>query len=141
MLYQLSYTHHRSRGRHRGDEKSNEDRPRKPNQPAATPVAPVRAWIIRNGRLDPEWASVNRRTLGIVSRAVASMISSAGYNDVWRIYSAAERDGVDYNLAVIGRDFTVEYDKPFEQAYMRPLYEYGRQRALGGDAWVKRPPA
>ena len=72
------------------------------------PVAPARAWIIRNGRLDPEWASVDRRTLGIASRAVASMISSAGYNDVWRIYSAAERDRVDYNLAVIGPDFTVE---------------------------------
>ena len=105
------------------------------------PVAPVRAWVIRNGRLDPEWASVDRRTIGIAGRAVASMISAAGYNDVWRIYSAAERDRVDYNLAFIGRDFTVEYDKPFEQAYMRPLYEYGRQRALLGDAWVKRPPA
>jgi predicted acylesterase/phospholipase RssA len=104
------------------------------------PVAPARAWVIRNGRLDPEWASVDRRTLGIASRAVASMISSAGYNDVWRIYVAAERDGVDYNLAYIGRDFTVEYDKPFDQSYMRPLFEYGRQRALRGDAWVKRPP-
>jgi predicted acylesterase/phospholipase RssA len=105
------------------------------------PVAPVRAWVIRNGRMDPEWASVDRRTLGIAGRAVAAMISSAGYNDVWRIYSAAERDRVNYNLAFIGRDFTVEYDKPFEQAYMRPLYEYGRQRGLRGDAWVKRPPA
>ena len=37
-------------------------------------------------------------------------------------------------------DFTVEYDKPFEQSYMRPLYEYGRERELRGDAWVKRPP-
>ena len=90
------------------------------------PVAPARAWVIRNGRLDPEWASVDRRTMGIAGRAVASMISAAGYNDVWRIYSAAERDRVDYNLAFIGRDFTVEYDKPFDQAYMRPLFEYGR---------------
>ena len=104
------------------------------------PVAPARAWVIRNGRLDPEWASVDRRTLGIAGRAITSMIAASGYNDVWRIYAAAERDGVDYNLAFIGRDFTVEYDKPFEQSYMRPLYEYGRQRALRGDAWVKRPP-
>jgi hypothetical protein len=103
-------------------------------------VAPARAWIIRNGRLDPEWASVDRRTISIANRAVAAMISSAGYQDVRRIYVGAERDGVDYNLAFIGRDFTVEYDKPFEQAYMRPLFEYGRQRALRGDAWVKRPP-
>jgi hypothetical protein len=104
------------------------------------PVAPARAWVLRNGGLDPEWASVDRRTIGTASRAVAAMISSAGYNDVRRIYATAERDGVDYNLAFIGRDFTVEYDKPFDQAYMRPLYEYGRQRALRGDAWVKQVP-
>ena len=105
------------------------------------PVAPARAWVIRNGRLDPEWASVDRRTLGITGRAITAMIAASGINDVIRIYNAAERDGVDFNLAYIGRDFTVEYDKPFEQSYMRPLYEYGRQRALRGDAWVKRPPA
>ncbi|WP_207538171.1 patatin-like phospholipase family protein [Sabulicella rubraurantiaca] len=104
------------------------------------PVAPARAWIIRNARLDPEWATVERRTLGIAGRAIASMIAASGFNDVLRIYATTERDGVDYNLAYIGRDFTVEYDKPFDQAYMRPLYEYGRARALRGDAWVKRPP-
>ncbi|MBV1798892.1 patatin-like phospholipase family protein [Siccirubricoccus sp. G192] len=104
------------------------------------PVAPARAWVIRNSRLDPEWASVDRRTLGITGRAITSMISASGLNDVLRIHNATERDGVDFNLAYIGRDFTVEYDKPFEQSYMRPLYEYGRERALRGDAWVKRPP-
>lgn len=104
------------------------------------PVAPARAWVIRNGRLDPEWASVDRRTMSIAGRAVASMIVSAGYNDVWRIYSATKRDGVDYNLAFIGRDFTLGYDKPFAQSYTRPLYEYGRQRALAGNTWVARPP-
>ena len=103
------------------------------------PVAPVRAWVIRNGRLDPEWASVDRRTLGIVGRAITAMIATSGFNDVWRIYTAAERDGIDFNLAYIGRDFTVAYDKPFDPTYMRPLFEYGRERALRGDAWVKRP--
>jgi hypothetical protein len=83
---------------------------------------------------------VDRRTIGITGRAITSMISASGYNDVLRIYAAAERDGVDHNLAFIGRDSTVEYDKPSEQSYMRPLFEYGRQRALRGDAWVKRPP-
>jgi predicted acylesterase/phospholipase RssA len=104
------------------------------------PVAPARSWIIRNSRLDPDWASVDRRTLGIAGRAITSMIAASGYNDVLRIYAAAERDGVDYNLAYIGQDFTVENDKPFEQSYMRSLFEYGRQRELRGDAWVKRPP-
>lgn len=104
------------------------------------PVAPVRAYVIRNARLDPEWASVERRTYGIAGRAISAMIASSGFNDVVRIYGAAQRDHVDYNLSYIGPDFTVEYGKPFDQAYMRPLYEYGRQRMLAGNAWVKQPP-
>ena len=104
------------------------------------PTAPARAWVIRNGRLDPEWAAVERQTLGIVNRAIIGMIAASGYNDVLRIYAAAERDGVDYNLAFIGPDFTMVRDRPFDPSYMRPLYEHGRQRALRGDAWVKRPP-
>lgn len=104
------------------------------------PVAPARAWVIRNARLDPEWADVERRTYGIAGRAISSMIAASGYNDVLRIHAAAQRDHVDFNLAFIGADFTVEYDKPFDPAYMRPLFEYGRQRALAGDAWVKQPP-
>ncbi|KAA2212832.1 patatin-like phospholipase family protein [Teichococcus oryzae] len=104
------------------------------------PLAPVRAWVIRNSQLDPEWALVDRRTIGIAGRAITAMISASGLNDVLRIYAAAERDKVDYNLAFIRRDFTVPYEEPFQQSYMRPLFEYGRQRALRGDAWVKKPP-
>jgi hypothetical protein len=105
------------------------------------PTAPARAWIIRNARLEPSGSQVNRRTLGIVGRSITSMIAASGYNDIVRMFFAAERDRVDYNLAYICDDFTVPYDKPFDQAYMRPLFEYGRQRMLRGDAWVNRPPA
>ena len=107
---------------------------------ARRPIPPARAWVIRNARLDPEWANVERRTYGIAGRAITSMIAASGYNDVIRIYNAALRDRVEFNLAFIGNDFDVPYDKPFDQAYMRPLYEYGYQRALRGDAWVHEPP-
>ena len=42
-------------------------------------VLRAEAYVIRNGRLDPEWASVERRTLGIAGRAIATMIISAGF--------------------------------------------------------------
>jgi hypothetical protein len=105
------------------------------------PVASARTWIIRNARLEPSGAQVRRRTLGIAGRAISSMISAIGYNDVVRMYFAARRDGMDYNLAYIGPDFTIPYNLPFDQAYMRPLFEYGRERMRRGDAWVKAPPA
>ena len=89
------------------------------------PVAPITAYVIRNGRLDPEWATVDRRTLGIAGRAISTMIAASGYNDVVRIYSTTQQDRVDFNLAYIGADFEGELTTPFEQAYMRALFAYG----------------
>jgi len=63
------------------------------------------AYIIRNSRLDPNWASVSRDFLTITQRAVATMVHYLGYNDMLRIYESARRDHVDYNLAFIDTDF------------------------------------
>jgi predicted acylesterase/phospholipase RssA len=100
----------------------------------------VRAFVIRNGRLDPEWATVERRTLGISGRAISTMIAASGYNDVIRIYNATQRDGVAFNLAFIGSDFDMELPAPFDQGYMRALFDYGFVRGRRGYDWARRPP-
>ncbi|MBY0335488.1 MAG: patatin-like phospholipase family protein [Acetobacteraceae bacterium] len=105
------------------------------------PVMPMRAWIIRNARLDPEWAAVERRTMGVAGRAISTMIASSGQNDVLRMWVLAQADRMDYNLAFIGTDFEVPYERPFDQGYMRALFAYGEQRMRAGGAWVDRPPA
>jgi predicted acylesterase/phospholipase RssA len=105
-----------------------------------TAAQDVQAFVIRNARLDPEWANVERRTLGIAGRAISTMIAASGYNDVLRIYSATQRDGVDFNLAFIGADFDQELPAPFDQAYMRALFQYGFERGRRGFEWAKRPP-
>jgi predicted acylesterase/phospholipase RssA len=103
-------------------------------------VVPANAYIIRNGRLDSEWATVERRTLGIASRAISTMIASAGYNDTVRIYNTTRRDGIGFNLAYIGDDFDVVLPSPFDPGYMRALYDYAYRRARNGFDWAKRPP-
>lgn len=103
-------------------------------------VTPARAWVIRNGRLDPEWAATNRRTVSIAGRAVATMISASGYNDVLRLYFSTIRDGIDFNLAYIGPDFDTEYTVPFEQAYMQALYDHAYALARRGFQWTRIPP-
>jgi len=47
---------------------------------------PATAYVIRNGRLDPEWAITERRTMGIAARAISTMIAASGINDVIRMY-------------------------------------------------------
>ncbi len=103
-------------------------------------VQPARAWVIRNGRLDSEWATVDRRSISIAARAVASMIAASGFNDAVRLYFFAQRDGVDFNLAYISPDFTTRLESPFEPGYMRALYDYGYDQARRGFEWAKTPP-
>lgn len=101
---------------------------------------PRTLYIIRNARLDPDWASVDRRTLSIANRAVSSLIQTQGLGDLNRIYLTADRDGVDYNLAYIPKEFSAPKTADFDRSYMRPLFEYGRQLAARGYVWDKYPP-
>ncbi|MDP2334082.1 MAG: patatin-like phospholipase family protein [Reyranella sp.] len=98
------------------------------------------AYIIRNARLDPDYAASERRTISIAGRAIATMLAASGQNDVLRTYFVSQRDGVDYNLAYIGADFSAPKAGEFDQTYMRALYAYGFQEGKGGRAWHKVPP-
>ncbi|MGQ3298249.1 patatin-like phospholipase family protein [Reyranella sp.] len=99
-----------------------------------------RAYIIRNARLDPDYAMAERRTITIAGRAIATMLAASGVNDVIRTYFVSQRDKVDYNLAYIGRDFEAPKQGEFDQAYMNALYEYGVRQIVEGRAWHKHPP-
>jgi hypothetical protein len=97
-------------------------------------------YVIRNARLDPEWATVQRSTLSIAGRAVSSLIQTQGLGDLYRIYSTAQRDGLDYNLAYIGADFNTPRKEDFDNEYMRALFDYGYQLGRKGYPWHKTPP-
>ena len=108
---------------------------------ASTELARERhAYIIRNSRLDPEWASVNRRFLTISGRAIATMIHYIGYNDILRIYATAKRDGVDYNLAYIESDFPHVKHEKFDPQYMKALFDSAYAKGRHGFPWRKVPP-
>jgi len=99
------------------------------------------AYVIRNARLDPDYAAIERRTVSIAGRAISTMLASSGRNDVLRTYFLSLRDKVDFNLAYIGSDFSAPKSGEFDQSYMRALYDYGVRQALNGRAWHKRPPS
>jgi hypothetical protein len=99
-----------------------------------------KAYLIRNAREDPEWVDVERRTLSIASRAISTMIHTSGSNDLLRIYFVTQRDGVDYNLAYIGSDFSAPRAGDFDKAYMNALFDYAYQQARHGYPWRKVPP-
>jgi len=98
------------------------------------------AFIIRNARLDPEWADTHRKVLSIAGRAVSSLIQSQGVGDLYRIYATTQRDGVDFNLAFIPSTFNLTSPQPFDRPYMNELFKVGYDLGRAGYQWAKTPP-
>jgi hypothetical protein len=98
------------------------------------------AYLILNAREDSTWTDVEVRTLSIAGQAISTMIHYSGINDVMRIYYMSKDEGIDFNMAYIGSDFSTVEDGDFDRAYMNALYDYSYQQALHGYPWKKVPP-
>jgi Patatin-like phospholipase len=98
------------------------------------------AYVLRNGRLFRPEENVKRQTLAIATKAISTMTATSGVNDTYRMYLTTKRDGVGFNLAYIDSDFTLPYKGPFDQGYMRALFEYGYEKGKAGYHWHKTPP-
>jgi hypothetical protein len=99
-----------------------------------------RLYVIRNARLDPDWAQVERRTLSIAGRAIDSLIQTQGIGDLYKIYAETQRDGIDFNLAYIPKSFSAPHKEDFDTDYMRKLFQTGYDLAVKGYPWEKLPP-
>lgn len=99
-----------------------------------------RLYIIRNGKITPEWEPVEERVLPIAQRSISTLIKNQGIGDLYRMHATARRDGIDYNLAAIPAAFDVKSDGPFDRAYMIPLFALGEKLGRGGYRWLKAPP-
>jgi hypothetical protein len=57
-----------------------------------------------------------------------------------RIYIAAQRDDIDFNLAYIPESFKTLLREPFDPVYMEELFKVGYGLAVNGYLWAKTPP-
>ncbi|MBL8674291.1 MAG: patatin-like phospholipase family protein [Rhodospirillales bacterium] len=99
-----------------------------------------RMYVIRNARLDADWAQVDRRLMSIAGRSISSLIQTQGVGDLYKISAEAKRDGIDFNLAFIPSTFKVELKEPFDTVYMNALFEVGYDLGKRGYVWNKAPP-
>jgi len=98
-----------------------------------------RIYVIRNGKVRPEWKKVKGQTLSIASRAVDTLLTSQGDSDMYKIFAITKRDGFDFNLTYIPLDFVVPINEPFDKAYMNKLYDLAYTRGVNGIKWQKNP--
>ena len=97
-------------------------------------------YVIRNGKMEPQWSGTKRRTLSIGGRAISALIQTQGISDLERIYRMAQQDGADFNLAYIGADFDFPRTRKFDGEYMKRLFDYAFQLSAKGYPWHKSSP-
>ncbi len=97
-------------------------------------------FVIRNARIDPQWDSVGADVLSVTQRSLSTLIKNQGIGDIYRIYSVAKFNGIDFNLASIPSDFQAKSDGPFDRSYMTALFARGYEMGQRGYPWVKNLP-
>jgi predicted patatin/cPLA2 family phospholipase len=96
-------------------------------------------YLIRNSCYTPDWKEMKPLLLPIALRTVKSLIRTQGIGDMFRVYLAAQRDGLDFHLADIPKDFETQPAEQFDPAYMRQLFDLGHGLAESGYPWKRTP--
>jgi Patatin-like phospholipase len=99
-----------------------------------------RLFIIRNGRLNPEWQTVEPQLIKIAGRSISSLIKYQGRGDLDRMYLQSRSYRIDFNLASIPVSFAEREKEPFDLEYMNALFEVGYDLGRHGYHWQKQPP-
>lgn len=97
-------------------------------------------YVLRNGRVTPEFSTVKPRLASIVSKSMNSLIKTQGIGDLYRMYSNAQREGIAFRAVWIPESFTMREPQPFDPAFMKALFDVGYEMGRNGIPWAAHPP-
>ena len=95
-----------------------------------------RIFVIKNGKLVPEYEVVKASTISISARALFTTTKSQSIGDLLRIQTRAREAGAEFRLLSIPATFKVPYKEAFDKAYMQELYKSGIMAGSSGVGWV-----
>ena len=96
-------------------------------------------YLIRNAYPHEDYEAINPRLVPITNRTISSLIRTQGVGDFFRIWTLAERDGLDLDVTWIPDEVRdelgVKPSEAFDPNYMKALFNYGYQRMEKGEVW------
>lgn len=96
-------------------------------------------YVIRNAFAHDDYKAISPRLIPITDRTISSLIRTQGVGDFFRIWTLANRDGLDLEVTWIpdeARDeIGVKPAEVFDPRYMEALFEYGYQRTIDKGVW------
>ncbi len=100
----------------------------------------AKLYIIRNGRSQAIYDPIGTTAYSIALRSFMMTIENKAIGDLYRVYETAKRDGFDYNLAIIPKEFNQKPKDNFDTEYTNSLFYLGYELSKNGYPWSKTPP-
>lgn len=96
-------------------------------------------YLIRNGRLTPQYAKTEETAIGIARRSIDTLIKYQAISDLVRLQlqTTAARGQLFY--ASIPEQFTLSPKSDFDRVYMQQLFAVGQKEGRLGQ-WRTKPP-
>lgn len=98
------------------------------------------AFIIRNGKITPEWKKSKAELFSAAGRAISTLIKYQANGDLIKLYGITRRDGIKYRLVYIPASFDVPATELFDKKQMNALYNLGYRLSRNGYRWATTPP-
>lgn len=99
-----------------------------------------RIYIVKNGKIAPEYEVVTAQTLPIATRAIFTLIKAQNHGEIYRIYRRARDGGADFNFIAVPQTFDGKANEFFDPVYQKALFEQGYLMGRAGGPWMKAPP-
>jgi predicted acylesterase/phospholipase RssA len=96
-------------------------------------------FVLVNNALMPEFSNTSERTLPVMARAYATLIKAQERDALMALYGWARRTGATFHVASIDCQIPYDIADPFNDRYMRTVFDLGARETLNGTLWNDAP--
>ncbi|HEY0121067.1 MAG TPA: patatin-like phospholipase family protein [Rhizobium sp.] len=96
-------------------------------------------FVLVNNALMPEFSNTSERTLPVMARAYATLIKAQERDALMALYGWTRRTGATFHVASIDCQIPYDIADPFNDGYMRAVFNLGTRETLNGTLWNEFP--
>ncbi|HEU0223424.1 MAG TPA: patatin-like phospholipase family protein, partial [Paracoccaceae bacterium] len=97
-------------------------------------------YVLMNNDVLPVYTPVRPRLPAIGSTAISSLIRAGGIGDVYKLYTLAAENGVEFKVAWIPTGLPCAPEEAFDPDFMTCLFAIGEEAFRRGTLWREVPP-
>ena len=106
---------------------------------SSLPAAKMNVYVLVNNALMPEFTNISDRTLPVMARAYATLIKAQERDALVALYGWTRRTGATFHVASIDCQIPYNMADPFNDLYMRSVFELAERETLSGELWKEVP--